>query len=249
MEKNIVFTSEKLADNYANSRIRWEQFYESERRIIEGLEIANTESVLDIGCACGGLGLALQEKFGVTNYTSIEINKLAAHKAQSLNPSAVVLCGDFLELSESVIFGKAYDLVFSLSCFDWNIQFDEMLLSAWNHVGEGGRLVATFRIVVTVGCTDMKKSYQYINFDGNLSGEKAAYVVLNAKELFGKLLSLSPSSISAFGYFGAPSRTAITPFTDICFTAISVTKKQGRDNANSRLDLQLPNEILLQLVS
>jgi trans-aconitate methyltransferase len=188
MEKNIVYKSEKLADNYANSRTRWEQFYESERRIIEGLEIANTESVLDIGCACGGLGLALQEKFGVTNYTGIETNELAAHKAQSLNPSAVVLCGDFLELSESVIFGKAFDLVFSLSCFDWNIQFDEMLLSAWNHVGEGGRLVATFR-------------------------------------------------------------TAITPYTDICFTAISVTKKQGSDNANPCLDFQLPNEILLQLVS
>jgi SAM-dependent methyltransferase len=249
MEKNIKYTARELSDYYANSRIRWEQFYESEKKIIEDLGIASTDSVLDIGCGCGGLGLALRDKFGVTNYTGVEINELAAHKAEAMNPSAVVLCGDFLELSESVISGKVFDLVFSLSCFDWNLQFDDMLLSAWNHVKEGGGLVATFRIVVTEGCSDMKKSYQYINYDGNLSGEKAAYVVLNAQELFGKLLALSPSSITASGYFGAPSRTAITPYTGICFTAMSITKRQANDNVKPRLDLQLPNEILLHLES
>ena len=247
MEKNIVYKTGKLADYYANSRTKWEQFYESEKIVIEGLGIASTDSILDIGCACGGLGLVLREKFGVTNYTGIEINELAAHKAEAMNPSAVFHCGDFLELSESVISGEVFDFVFSLSCFDWNIQFDEMLLSVWNHVAEGGTLVATFRIVATEGSTDMKKSYQYINFDGNLAGEKAAYIVLNAQELFGKLLAFSPSSITACGYFGAPSRTAITPYTDICFTAISITKRQGNDNVKPRLDLQLPNEILLHL--
>ena len=249
MGKNLVYKTEEIMRFFAENRVTWEQFYESEKKIIEGLGIASTDSILDIGCGCGGLGLALRDKFGVTNYTGIEINELAAHKAEVMNPSAVVLCGDFLELSESVISGKVFELVFSLSCFDWNIQFDEMLLSAWNHVVEGGVLVATFRIVATAGCNDMEKSYQFINYDGNLSGEKAAYVVLDAKELFGKLLALLPSSITACGYFGAPSRTAITPYTDICFTAISIMKRQGNDTVKPRLDLQLPNEILLHLES
>jgi precorrin-6B methylase 2 len=249
MRKNIVYKTEEIARFFAENRVTWEQFYESEKIVIEGLGIAGSDSILDIGCVCGGLGLALKEKFGTINYTGIEINELAAHKAETMNPSAVVLCGDFLEISEIEIFGKVFDVVFSLSCFDWNIQFDEMLLAAWSHVAQGGSLVATFRIVATEGCDDMNRSYQYINYDGELAGEKAAYVVLNAKALFDKLVALSPASIAAYGYFGTPSGTAVTPYEDICFTAISITKRQGSDNVELRLDLQLPTEILLHLES
>jgi SAM-dependent methyltransferase len=249
MGKNIAYKTEEIMRFFAENRVTWEQFYKSEKIIIEGLGIESSDSILDIGCGCGGLGLALKDKFGVTNYTGVEINEFAARKAEAMNPLAEVLCGDFLELSESVISEKVFDLVFSLSCFDWNIQFDEMLLSAWNHVAEGGALVATFRIVATAGCTDMKKSYQYINYEGKLSGEKAAYIVLGAKELFAKLMALSPSTIEAYGYFGAPSRTAITPYTDLCFTAVSITKRQSNDSVEPHLDLQLPTEILLHLES
>ena len=249
MGKNIVYKTEEIARFFAEIRVTWEQFYESEKIVIEGLGIASRDSILDIGCGCGGLGLALKEKFGTINYTGIEINELAARKAETMNPSATVLCGDFLEISKSDISEKVFDKVFSLSCFDWNIQFDEMLLAAWNHVAQGGSLVATFRIVATEGCGDMKKSYQYINYDGKLAGEKAAYVVLNAKELFSKLVALSPSSIAAYGYFGSPSQTAVTPYESICFTAISITKRKDGNIGQPRLDLQLPNKILLHLDS
>lgn len=249
MRKNIVYKTQKIADYYANNRVKWEQFYESEKIIIEGLEITSSDTILDIGCGAGGLGLALEEKFGTISYTGIEINELAAHKAKTMNSSASIFCGDFLEISKSVISGEVFDLVFSLGCFDWNIQFDEMLLAAWNHVALGGALVATFRIVATEGCGDMEKSYQYINYEGKLIGEKAPYRVFNGKELFAKLVTLSPSSITAYGYFGIPSQTAITPYEEICFTAISITKRQGSNIAQPHFDLQLPNEILLQLES
>lgn len=249
MEKNIAYKTGEIVRYFAENRVRWDQFYDSERRIIQGLGITDSDSILDIGCGCGGLGIALKEKFGTTLYTGIEINELAARKAEIMNPSATVLCGDFLEISKSDISEKVFDKVFFLSCFDWNIQFDEMLLAAWNHVAQGGSLVATFRIVATEGCCDMKKSYQYINYHGKLAGEKAAYVVLNAKELFAKLLALSPSSIAAYGYFGSPSQTAVTPYESICFTAISITKRQDSNVGEPQLDLQLPNEILLQLDS
>jgi precorrin-6B methylase 2 len=249
MEKNITYKTGEIVRYFAENRVRWEQFYDSEKLIIQGLGITSNNSILDIGCGCGGLGIVLKEKFGTTNYTGIEINELAAHKARTMNPSATVLCGDFLDFTKSYISEKVFDTVFSLSCFDWNIQFDEMLLAAWTHVAQGGSLIATFRIVATEGCGDMNKSYQYINYDGKLVGEKAAYIVLNAKELFDKLVALSPSSITAYGYFGAPSRTAVTPFKNICFTAVSITKWQGSKIGEPRLDLQLPNEILLQLDS
>ena len=103
--------------------------------------------------------------------------------------------------------------------------------------------------LVENGCDDMNHSYQFINYKGEKSGEKAAYIVLNAKVLFEKLISLDPIEISAFGYFGKPSRTAITPFDEICFAAFSIRKSASKNHVQTELNLQLPAEIISSLGS
>jgi len=72
--KNIVYKSSSLVEYFASNRIKWEQFYESERKLLGALQLNSDQQVLDIGCGCGGLGLALKEKFGINNYTGVEIN-------------------------------------------------------------------------------------------------------------------------------------------------------------------------------
>jgi hypothetical protein len=76
----------------------------------------------------------------------------------------------------------------------------------------GGYLVSTFRLTDGEGCNDISRSYQYINFDGILEGELASYVVLNAKDLLQHLRIFDPSEINAYGYWGAPSATAVKPY-------------------------------------
>jgi len=249
LKKNIAYQSPEISQYYAKHRIKWEDFYDSEKFIIEKVGIRKDHEILDIGSGCGGLGLALKEKFGVNKYTGIEVNKMAAKIATKLNPAAKILCGDFLTLSNSVILNQTFNSVFSLSCIDWNTQFDEMLTSSWKHVSDGGALIATFRMVAGAGCDDINMSYQHINFDGEMSGEHAAYVVVNAKQLLSKLMALLPSSITAYGYFGKPSLTAITPYKKICFSGFLIRKKiLGSDNdIGTKLDLNLPEEILKSL--
>ena len=70
-------------------------------------------------CACGGLGLALKEKFNVTNYTGIEINPQAIEIAKKLNNEAKYINVDILETRQDDIRPNSYDYVFSLSCVDW----------------------------------------------------------------------------------------------------------------------------------
>jgi len=238
MNRNIAYQTEQLARFFSRNRVTWPQFYESERVIIDGLGLDARRSVLDIGCGCGGLGLALHERHGVVDYTGVEINPAAAEAARGMNPRAEILCGDILQLSR----GRLFDVVISLSCVDWNVQFADMLAAAWSHVVSGGYLMATFRLSDRRGCIDMTQSYQYINFDGVREGERATYVVLNANDLMQTLIGFDPAEINAYGYWGEPSKTAVTPYERLCFCAFSIRRRNGHGEP-LRVQLKLPAEI------
>jgi len=159
-----------------------------------------------------------------------------------MNPDARILSGDFLELRKGELGADGFDVVFSLSCVDWNVCFDEMLDAAWSLVLPGGYLVATFRLTDGEGCNDMGRSYQYINYQGIREGECACYVVVNARSLLRRLRDFHPSEIRAFGYWGAPSKTAVTPYERLCFSAFSIRKRTEPSDA-CIIDLKLPAEI------
>lgn len=242
--KNIIYQTDQIARHFARNRVTWQQFYESERVIIDQLHLDQHHQILDIGCGCGGLGMALRDQFGIENYTGVEINTSAAEAGRVMNPKAHIVCGDILDLGQNAFHDKRFDVVFSLSCVDWNVRFSDMLAAAWNYVSPGGHLVATFRLTGEEGCSDFERSYQYINFDGILEGERASYVVLNAKTLIEQLVTFNPSKIKAYGYWGAPSITAVTPYETLCFAALSIRKRKPYDVGALRCQLELPAEIL-----
>jgi precorrin-6B methylase 2 len=242
MSENIVYISDQIVRYFAQNRVSWPQFYESERVIIERLGIGPEHIVLDIGCGCGGLGLALRDRFGVDKYTGVEINRQAAEAARKMNSRARIFCGDVLALRQRELLSQRFDVVFSLSCVDWNVRFADMLNAAWDFIRPGGHLVATFRVTDGEGCNDRQRSYQYINFSGAREGEVASYVVLNARDLMLTLRRFCPTAIDAFGYWGAPSASAVTPYERLCFCAISVRKRDG-EKGDLRLTLDLPGEI------
>ena len=85
--KNILYTTEKISSYFSENRIRWEEFYPSERNLFESINISSSDEVLDIGCGCGGLGLALSEKFGISSYTGIDINSSAIASGRLSTPT------------------------------------------------------------------------------------------------------------------------------------------------------------------
>lgn len=240
---NISYQNKDIAAYFASNRVRWDQFYPSEREVITAVAPTPQTRVLDIGCGCGGLGLALFEAFGVVDYTGVEINKAAALTGIQMNPRAKILEGDILNVGAAGLVDQQFDLVFSLSCVDWNVEFEPMFRTAWTKVAPGGSLVATFRLTDSAGCRDMDRSYQYINYEGRKEGELAAYVVLNAAELMSIFIGLEPARVHVYGYIGGPSSTAVTPYDRLCFVACSVYKRRDSDGPEIECALDVPPEI------
>ena len=90
IEKNIIYKTKELERYYSRNRIKWKEFYPSEKKIINLLNMKN-KKILDLGCACGGLGVVLKKKFKKINYTGVEINKRSAIKAKLLNKSSKII--------------------------------------------------------------------------------------------------------------------------------------------------------------
>jgi SAM-dependent methyltransferase len=240
---NIKYQTNAIAQHFETNRVRWDQFYESERQVVQALGLTANHTVLDIGCGCGGLGLALREQFGVTRYTGVDINAPAVEIGNRLNPGAL-LHGDILDICTAQLAGRQFDVVFSLSCVDWNVEFAAMLRTAWSLVKLGGNFVATFRLTDGDGCSDMAHCFQHINYQGEREGELAAYVVLNAGKLMADLLTFNPASVHFYGYWGAPSGSAVTPYSRLCFVACALSKRNVVEDVNTlNVKLDLPEEI------
>ena len=154
---NKVYKSSEIYKFYSTNRNKWSDFYKSERKIISLLKFKKNSSILDIGSACGGLGVVLKKRYGIIKYTGIEINKKAHNYAKIINKNFRFYNEDLLNFEKNKKYKSKYDFVFSLGCVDWNFEIDNMLKKAWKHVKNNGFLIVTLRI------TDEKKKRKIIS--------------------------------------------------------------------------------------
>lgn len=252
--KNLKYKTREHFMYMATTRSKWDGFYPSERWVFEKVagQKKSLGSVLDIGCATGGLGLALAEKLSFTSYTGIDINKEAidfANKTLKLPAPTSLIAGDVLDVN---LGSQGYDTVFSLSCADWNIETSKIIEAGWKNVAPGGNFVISVRLTNNQGINDIKKSFQYINPHVNLSAEKvdseiANYVVFNAKSFLATMGGLEPAPelIGAYGYWGKPSSTAVTPFKKLVFAVFFIRKAKDSSSSEVQVDLNLPLDVLV----
>lgn len=222
--KNIKYSSDQIESFYKNNRAKWNDFYASERYIFENVNIKASSTILDIGCGCGGLGNALRQQYGISRYTGVDINEKAIQTGRMLYPDFTLIAGDILN-GDDIGLGKThFDIVAALSCIDFNVEFDRMLAASMERLNPGGVFISSFRLTDRPSLTSLDESFQFINFDGELRGEKAPYVVMNYHEMLGKIELFSPRKIQAYGYWGKPSKTAVMPYDEVFFSVFAVTK-------------------------
>jgi SAM-dependent methyltransferase len=254
---NIVYHTPNLADFYAANRCRWDELYPSERAVFETVaqDSGGLGRVLDVGCAAGGLALALAERFAFDEYVGVDINPQCVAASGTLlaclEQPARITCADVLDCPGLPL--DAFDTVISLGCVDWNLESRRMIAACWQHVRPGGRFVLTLRLTPGPSVREMAESHQDIMFHGQEQepSERAPYVVLNVQEALAELTSLTPkpATILARGYWGRPSPTAHTPYTRVVFAALALTKGHTEYAAQipteTTLDCQLPVNVFL----
>src|SRR4030042_2689369 len=244
VDRNIEYKSKEIVEFYKSNRSSWEELYSSEKWVFEKISRSNKTlgDVLDVGCACGGLGIALSERFKLNSYTGIDINKDTidwANKEQKLPTKTVFIADDIVEST----LDRRYDTVISLSCADWNIKTRKIIEACWKRVKNEGFFIISLRLTPEKGINDIAKSYQYINFSGTeTEPEIANYVVFNFKEAVHMIKELSPSpdTIGAYGYWGIPSSTACTPFKRIVFSVFYIKKGISKTREDIKTEFNLP---------
>ncbi|MCX5829730.1 MAG: class I SAM-dependent methyltransferase [Deltaproteobacteria bacterium] len=254
--KNIHYQTVQLSEYFGNNRQKWDDFYPSEKWIFE--QVAGPElsmgKVLDVGCAAGGLGLALMERFSVDQYTGVDINAevIEIARARKLKAAAAYCeftCGDILDIDN--LPQEGFDHVVSLSCADWNVETHDIIKKCWRYVRKGGHFILTLRLTKNDSLFNLPESYQYIYYGNDLPEnkegiEKAPYVVINYQEAFSLLMDLKPrpAHIKAYGYWGPPSPTARTRDDRLVFAALAVRKGTEKDyRIDTGGELHLPVDL------
>ena len=220
-KKNITYKTDKITKYFSENRMSFESFYNSEKEMMKTIDWFPGITVLDVGCGCGGLGRSLNQEFGVTNYTGVDIHAGSIEMARLLNLDLgfSFVNSDLLEVEMNALF----DVVVSFSCVDWNIETESMISKCWKMLKPKGTFLATFRLTKKNTGFD-KKSYQYINYEGQKRGEIAPYVTASYNDLFNIGKKLECSNISLNGYFREPSPVAVTKYSELFFCCVAFTK-------------------------
>lgn len=245
-KSNIVYKAEELSAFYSRHRIGWEKLYPSEKCVFDKMGLDSSDRVLDLGCACGGLGVALAERFGIRDYVGVDINKQCIEHAPKVCPWGTFINDDFLNVFDN--FPHSFDLGLSLSAADWNIQTEAMLSALFSRIRVGGRLVLSCRLASERIVGECLEVEQYVCFEESLvesATETAPYKVYSLPKILRILRAIgNVAEIAGYGYWGkVPPSVRGLPVDRVFYLVATVSKAESRVAA-PRLSLDVCTDLL-----
>jgi ubiquinone/menaquinone biosynthesis C-methylase UbiE len=220
----LPFNTSYFQEYYSGYRDKFEDLFPTEKHFLKGL-IESSTSVLDVGCASGGMYQIVREINHSINYSGVDIAKDLVQIAKQKYPDVEFIVGDGIRLPFET---NSFDSVVSFGTTVHDQDYENLISESYRISGKA--FLFDMRIVPELSSiNDVTKGY--VN-DG--AGMNYPYVVANAKEFlqFLKNLTPSPAKISMYGYWGKANEYTQLPegYEKLCMCGILIEKGTGSSN-------------------
>lgn len=217
------FEQAELVEYFSQHRNRPGDLYPSERHFLPELA-RESATVLDVGCAAGGFANIWRAFNPALRYTGVDVSHALVEAARRLHPHDTFVVGDAVR--GIPLPDAAADTVAALGWLHWEPRYADALTELWRLAGR--RLL--FDVRLHDGDGDLVGA-QELPGDG-----ETPYLCASWAGFAPLLESLTPGTIRAYGYTGAPAATVRGMPPEVCFAAFVLE----RGHPPLRHDLDLP---------
>ena len=230
------FETPYFLDYYAGYRHQYSDLFESEKVFFDDFGVRDS-SILDVGCARGGMYQIFNERLGPVNYTGIDISPEMIRQAKIDNPGVAFSVYDGVTLPYAA---DQFDRVLSLGTTVHDPEYTTL-------IHEGYR-VARNVYFFDIRLTDKAPTLADVSRGYVQDGSDAPYpYVIASVEDFAtclKNLNPAPSRIRGYGYWGAPNAETTVPkeYEKICLATFMIYKPAPEQTAatSPSVELNLP---------
>lgn len=212
------FNTAYFQEYYTGYRDKFEDLFPSEKHFLKDL-IVNNKSVLDVGCASGGMFQIVRSINNAIRYSGVDIAKDLITIAKQKYPITDFRVGDGIGLPFET---NSYDAVISFGTTVHDQIYENLIRESYRISSKA--LLFDMRIFPELSSiNDVTKGY--VN-DG--AGLNYPYILANAKEFvqFLKDLNPSPAKISIYGYWGNANEFTQLPagYEKLCMCGVLIEK-------------------------
>jgi ubiquinone/menaquinone biosynthesis C-methylase UbiE len=229
------FNTPYFQEYYSGYRDKFEDLFPSEKHFLRNL-IETNKSILDVGCASGGMYEIVRSINSDIKYSGIDIAKDLISIAQKKYPDGDFQIGDGICLPYE---NESFDSTVSFGTTVHDQDYENLIRECYRVTKK--YLLFDMRIVPDLpSINDLSKGYV---MDG--AGLQYSYVLANAKAFvsFLKELTPAPAKISIYGYWGKANEYTHLPqgYERLCMCGVLIEKGEG--DASPVITTDIPFEI------
>lgn len=204
-----VWNESGWVEYYSARRSTTQDIYPSEWMFLKD-QLTEGVSVLDVGCAVGGLASVLSEHLTRFAYTGVDLSESMINTARQRHPGhSFHVIG---EADLSVLANTRFDLVVCLGVLHLSRQWRELMSAAWARVERS----FLFDLRETSGPTIEDETKSYYSVDtllGTGAPARLPYNVINSAEALDTVMAVcsGATGLRHYGYLAGASAAAVTP--------------------------------------
>jgi ubiquinone/menaquinone biosynthesis C-methylase UbiE len=213
------FNTNYFQEYYTGYRNRIDDLFPSEKHFL-GKVVAESDDLLDVGCASGGMYKIMTTMKPSLHYTGIDIAASLVETARKQYPGVSFHVGDGVTLPFQ---DNSFNSVVSFGTTVHDQDYEKLIRDCYRVTRQ--YFLFDIRLVTDdlASINNITKGYV---LDG--VGFKYPYNVVNSSAFFSFLRSLEPARVQIFGYWGKANEFTHLPvgYEKLCMCGVLVEKRQ-----------------------